>query len=351
MFLKKFYFFKKNRRHVFISVCVFAILSLIFIKKNANNEIYAVDPLVVSYNGQSPPSPIFEISNFLPGDEIEKNFEIKNLSPQTQSVFLKAVKIEESQNFSNILEVVVGLKNGAYIFGGSLGVKTLNNLFSSEKIDLGQLSPNEQKTFRIKVSFPAHAGNEYQNAKVIFDLIFANEIFEIKLPPECEELQGLVTKVVEGTLGNDIIHASSANELILAFEGNDKIYGNSGHDCIVAHDGNDHVFGGSGNDIVIAGNGNDKIEADSGDDKILAGDGNDDILGGSGNDKIYLGFGNDVLRGESGNDFLYGQARNDSLFGESGNDFLNGGEDIDNLHGGSGIDTCQEGETNHSCEI
>ena len=44
------------------------------IRDARNNDIYAVDPLIVTYNGGPPPNPVFIVTNMLPGDEIEKEF-------------------------------------------------------------------------------------------------------------------------------------------------------------------------------------------------------------------------------------------------------------------------------------
>src|SRR3989344_3534014 len=345
---------KKNNLRKIIALVLLPIITvgLLFIyNKNKVNEIYAVDPLIVTYDGGPPPDPVFEVTNMLPGDEVEKEFNVKNDSPQSEEVLMKGIKDTETEEFADILEIIVGEVGGPDIFGGTTGFKTLEDFFAVGDISLGNFPAGTDKSYRVKVKFPSSSGNEYQNALVIFDIIWKTDLPPIELPPECEELEGIITKVVEGTPGNDHIHGSVASELILAYEGNDKVDASSGHDCVVLGDGNDQVDSESGNDIVIGGEGNDNIDTGSGNDKVYGGPGNDDIRTGSGTDYVEGGSGNDTIRGGSDVDTLYGNEGNDNMRGNSGNDFLDGGPDTDVLNGNAGTDTCVNGETLNSCEL
>src|SRR3989344_1340205 len=300
------------------------------IRDARNNDIYAVDPLIVTYNGGPPPNPVFIVTNMLPGDEIEKEFNVKNDSPDNVDVVMKGIKTTETQEFADILEIIIGEVADADIFGGTTGFKTLEDFFVEGNISLGNVPAGGDRDFRVKVLFPSSAGNEYQNALVIFDIEWRTVI---DLPDECQELEGIVTEIVEGTEGDDNIHATTAPELILAKGGNDKVDASSGSDCVVLGDGNDYVRSESGNDIVLGGNGNDKIISGSGNDTVYGGPGNDNISTGSGADKAYGGEGDDKISTGSGNDYADG---------ESG---------VDNISGGSGTDTCLNEETASSCEF
>lgn len=334
-------------------------------QQNKVNQVYAVDPLIVTYNGGAPPDPMFEVFNMLPGDMEEKTFNVENDSPDPVDVEMTAVKTDEDKDFAGILDIEIeDLSTSTIIFSGKL-----QDLFDSPPINLGTFPAGSDKSFRVKVQFPTSAGNEYQNALVIFDIIWRVEIPLDDIPEECAHLAHQIVNVIEGTEGdddihgthksdlilsyggNDIIDASSDSDCIVAGEGDDTIYAESGDDVILAGPGNDIVSSGSGNDIVYGGEGDDNITTGSGNDTVFGGPGNDTIDTGSGDDYVEGGSGNDTIAGGSDNDELYGQEGDDNIRGNSGDDFLHGGADTDDLDGDSGTDTCVAGETLNSCEL
>ena len=376
----------KIRRTLALILLPFVSFGLFLVIKNAqlSRSAYAVDPLVVTYAGGPPPNPMFVVTDMLPGDEVEKVFNVKNDSPDPQNVIMDGIKTEEVGDFAGILEVLITDEVPNTYFSG-----TLQDFFDSPPISLGTFPSGSDKNFRVKVKFPSGAGNEYQNAKVVFDIIWKSESAPppIELPEECRHLAGIITTVIEGTEGDDFILGERASELILAKGGRDYVLASKGDDCIVGGEGNDYLLDGSdGNDVIIGGPGNDRIDGsddkdiiygngggdsieggnnedliyggegndviDSGghDDKVYGEGGDDNIQGGSENDEIYGGVGADNIEGESGNDKLYGNEGDDNLDGGSGLDFLNGGPDTDTLNGGSNTDTCINGEIVSSCE-
>lgn len=310
------------------------------------NEIHAVDPLQISYNGSAPPDPMFIVLNMLPGDEEEKTFVVKNTIEDAFDVEMTAFKTDEEKNFAQILEVEIErLSDASIIFSG-----ILQNLFDSPPIPLGNFPGESEESYRVKVKFPASAGNEYQEALVVFDINWRAEIPDNLIPPECEHLAAKIVNVVEGTDGNDKIFATFKSDLILSYDGDDWIHASSGDDCIVTGNGNNYVEAGSGDDVIIGGDGDDEFWGGSGNDIIYGGGGNDKIYGGSGNDIIFGGPGDDFIDGGSGNDLLYGEEGNDTIRGGSDDDFLDGGPGVNNLHGNSGNDTCTNGAVYNSCE-
>lgn len=77
-----------------------------------------------------------------------------------------------------------------------------------------------------------------------------------KKPPACEGwfLTNLVTGTgtISGTVGNDLILASSMADIIDGLGGDDCIVGGSGDDQITGGDGNDVCMGGLDNDTFMA---------------------------------------------------------------------------------------------------
>lgn len=174
---------------------------------------------------------------------------------------------------------------------------------------------------------------------------------------------------LRGSVGNDLIEGTGAEELIFGDWGDDTIRSGGGRDSISGGGGadwvdggasNDLVFGGSGFDTLHGGNGNDTLVGDAhadslfgggGRDILIGGDGFDNLLGGGGNDTLWAGSSADRLYGGDGNDWmsagsnfsitvdgLWGEAGNDTLFGNAGYDMLDGGDGADVLDGGHQAD-------------
>ena len=371
----------------------FVFVGMFLVYKNAqiSRKAYSAgDPLIVTYTPEGPPPnpPMFVVSNMLPGDEYPsdgngKLFNVKNGSDEDESVVMDAIMTIEEKNFADILDIEIIELPSTNIFSGKLQA-----FLDSPPINLGNFAPGADKTYRVKVKFPSSAENEYQLAKVVFDIIWQTQGPEIEIPRDCSAWSGLITRVVEGTEGNDFIFGTRASELFILKGGNDLVFGGKGDDVIIGgegndfwldgSDGNDCIIGGPGNDkldgsddydllygnegndkidgsddddLIYGGDGNDNIDAGGNNDKVWGGIGNDNIEGGAGNDEIHGEEGNDTIDGESGNDKLYGESGNDNIKGGSGQDFLDGGPDTDTQNGGSNTDTCINGETNTSCEL
>lgn len=113
---------------------------------------------------------------------------------------------------------------------------------------------------------------------------------------------------ITGTNGDDTLHGSIEDDLILGLDGRDQIFCSTG-----------------------AG-------SDPGDDTVFGGRGDDSIFGANGDDWLYGGGKEDFLVGNGGNDRLYGERHDDELWGMQGRDRLIGGQGSDTLWGGTGRD-------------
>lgn len=320
-----------RRKSIIFILSLTVLLSLVFVwLEQKPRSVRAYGHLSVDM-GVPSGEPIFVINNFLPGDCVVRNITVTN----DDTLPIETAVRSDNETFTNNLPDVLAITISEN--GNTLYQQILTQFFTdSESLDgipLSTLNPNQTKTYDFKICFNSNAGNEYQNAQTIFDLIFGEVISPITLPAECSHLQGIITQKIEGTAGKDKLRGTSADELIIGNGGNDEITGGSGRDCIVGGDGNDKLEGGSGDDI------------------ILGYGGNDDIDGGSGDDVIYAGAGNDKIKGGSGDDYILGGDGNDDIEGQSGDDLMNGGNGNDKINGASGKDTCQEGENLTSCEL
>ncbi|MCC5624969.1 calcium-binding protein [Nostoc sp. CHAB 5715] len=160
-----------------------------------------------------------------------------------------------------------------------------------------------------QVVFTAVAGQTYQIAVDGFRSRQGSINLNLNLAPNYTQI---------GTVGNDFLFGTGANDVIRGQAGNDVIYGNGGTDYLQGDAGNDSLYGASGADYIDGGADND----------VLYGNGGKDILiGGAGNDLIY---------GGSDADYILGGAGNDTIYANGGGDFINSGSGLDTIWLGSG---------------
>lgn len=341
-----------------------ALAAVILTNNLLPRTAFAVGDLTINW-GVPSGDPIFVVNNMAPGDPCEtRTVNVLNNAATSRDVAVRGEETDEVNNLGSVLTIEINKVGSGTVYGPV----TLDQFFadssSANAIALSTHTPGQDFDYDFTVCFPDSAGNEFQNASVVFDLSIG-----INMPTPDECLDMVFANTIFGTAGNDRIRGTSAPELIFGLEGNDRIDGGGGDDCIVGGEGNDKVNDSTGKDVIVGGLGNDDIDAGSNDDLVVGNDGNDKLVGGSGNDLVFGNSGEDKLEGGSGNDELHGQDENDlieggsgqdQLFGEAGNDNLKGGSDDDLLNGGvgnnvlngeSGTDTCINGPTRIKCEL
>lgn len=343
----------KQRLLIIISLVLIGIIGFqnnwfgLFEKKTA----YAVGDLNVIW-GVPDGDPIFVVSNMLPGDMEQRTVSVLNGASSPRPVGVRGVKTEEIASFSGVLDFVIS-KNGTDLYGGTspTGPKTLQDFFDESEgpngLFLSEVAAGGSTSYTFKAMFPPGSGNEFQGAKVVFDLIIG---ISIDIPDECEAID-LSPNPIIGTTQGETLNGTSENDLILGLEGADIIFGNGGHDCILGGKGAENsIFGGEGNDVIFGNEGADSIYGEGGDDLIFGGSGADTLRGGDGDDHLIGNENADLLEGGNNNDLLEGNDGADTLRGEAGDDNLIGGAGIDSANGGPDIDTC-DAESETGCEI
>ncbi|SFO99664.1 autotransporter passenger strand-loop-strand repeat-containing protein [Bradyrhizobium sp. Ghvi] len=171
--------------------------------------------------------------------------------------------------------------------------------------------------------------------------------------------------IIEGTTGNDIIHAYGIFNTIHGNGGNDAIYAGlygtvdvpSGDSTVFLEgfdnrvsggDGNVAVKGATGATMIALGNGNDTIDASGygniitlgdGKDIVHPGDGASTTTAGNGNDQVTLsGFGNKVVLG-NGDDVVSGGGGANNVTLGDGNNTVDLGGMVNQITVGSGTNT------------
>ncbi|GAA4597023.1 hypothetical protein GCM10023194_70690 [Planotetraspora phitsanulokensis] len=137
-----------------------------------------------------------------------------------------------------------------------------------------------------------------------------------------------IQNVIVATTGNELISGTGANDLIIGRGGNDTVNGNGGADCVTTGSGNDQITttggddwidAGGGNNVVRAGDGANTVATASGNDQITTGDGDDTVNAGGGNNTVTTGGGADTITTASGNDGIDCGAGSDTARAGGGN--------------------------------
>ena len=232
--------------------------------------VQAVGDLDVDW-GVPPGHSLFNISNMLPGDSVSKSVTIHNGASSPTPITIHGTKKSETGGLSEVLAVVIA-NGGADLYGGTspTGPKTLSQ-FLSESADfngvhLADIPSDETIIITITVTFPHEAGNEYQYARVIFDLTIG---IDITVPEQCRHID-FFGEPIFGTDHNDTLRGTRHNDLIFGYGGDDTIRAGWGDDCVVAGAGNDTVYGRRGDDVLFGNEGYDKIRGNQGTDQCEA---------------------------------------------------------------------------------
>jgi len=340
-----------------LCVVVFAVVSFMLWRNTDATKVFAVGDLNIIW-GVPDGDPIFVVANMLPGDEESRTVEVVNNASSARPVAVRGVKTSELLAFAGILDFVIS-EEGVEIWTGKL-----QDFFDEPSIPLTLLGAGDTTHYTFAAAFPNVAGNEYQGAEVVFDIIFG---IDSDIPAECQHIEFTGDPIfgtegddsIDGTRGNDLVFALEGDDYVTTFggddcivggAGNDELRGETGHDIIFGNEGDDLVVGAVGRDLLFGGDGNDTIRGENNEDEIYGGDGDDFITGGNSADLIHGDDGADTIRSENGGDEVFGDAGNDNLDGGNGNDFLTGGADSDSINGKNGTDTC-DGEIEVQCEL
>jgi len=115
-----------------------------------------------------------------------------------------------------------------------------------------------------------------------------------------------------GTAGDDVILGTAGNETIYGNGGKDRLCGGGGDDHLVGGAGRDRLSGDEGNDLLNGGAGMHQVlNGGIGNDIIHAQGYDDTASGGPGNDILISTSAFVVLRGNSGDDTITSDYRND----------------------------------------
>ena len=158
----------------------------------SNKNVRAVGDLAVSFET----IPLFDESNFIPGDSVTKWVEVKNNGAEDRLVAVRAHNITGSEPNPILPEVLeLGITEDTNGSSAEIYRDSLENFFNLDSLALSNLAPGPGTTYYFTVSMDFDVGNEYQGKQVVFDLIFGYE---------CEEPggDGCVWNIAAQNVGN-----------------------------------------------------------------------------------------------------------------------------------------------------
>ncbi len=132
-------------------------------------------------------SPVFNITDMLPGDTITRTITVKNGSSAPRLLSVKGQKTSEALNFSSGLFLSIS-RGSALIYGPGLLSDFFVDSATAGGVSLASLAGKSRAAFTFRVGFPAASGNNYQGARVVFDL----NIGKLLLLPKSCRLSGYI---------------------------------------------------------------------------------------------------------------------------------------------------------------
>ncbi|MDO4618572.1 MAG: LPXTG cell wall anchor domain-containing protein [Clostridia bacterium] len=139
--------------------------SLLFVKAEAAEENG-----VELYRGNAEGNLSFRVMDMLPGDIETKTYNIKVHHHANLKVYFTAVVMDETKNLSDILNIkVTHVENNNVIYDGSFADMTMDGYEEYFYASQGKITV---ATYKIEVSLPTSAGNEYQSAMLKADFMW-----------------------------------------------------------------------------------------------------------------------------------------------------------------------------------
>ncbi len=141
------------------------------------------------YKGNPNDNEKFSVKNMLPGDTEVKYFCVKMSHENDITLYFETEVTSQTKNLGEILHIkVTHLENGNVLFDG-----TFNEMKSQRFLE--KMPQNSKKEtiayYKIEVSLPTFAGNEYQAAMLYADFRWYVEDVEHLLPPQTSDLNNL----------------------------------------------------------------------------------------------------------------------------------------------------------------
>jgi len=110
------------------------------------------------------PTPLFNASNFMPGDSKEGEITISNTGTESKDAYIEAVNVSPDDDLSSQMVIKI-YENGSQIYSASF-----QDFLNAGPIELEEIAGGSSKTFLLEVTFLENTGNDYQDKSLGFDI-------------------------------------------------------------------------------------------------------------------------------------------------------------------------------------
>lgn len=167
-----------NKRIIFfiLGLITIGVLGNQFMKERGKGDrVDAAGKLTFTFNNLPPNAPVFNETDFKPGDCYTREVAAQNNGQKAALISVKAANIDDPHLMSNVLFLTIS--EGPAVLYGDGNSKTLENFFTDstatvDGLPLSTLSKSASTTYTFKVCMPSETGNEWQEKKLVFDLLF-----------------------------------------------------------------------------------------------------------------------------------------------------------------------------------
>ncbi len=117
-------------------------------------------PLEVTFGS----TPLFSVSNFMPGDEKEGDITIGNNGDSSQNAYVEAVNVFNDDGLASQMELQI-LEDLTEIYNDNF-----ETFLNAGPVSLSSIGTSDSKIYTLKISFIENADNDYQGKSLGFDV-------------------------------------------------------------------------------------------------------------------------------------------------------------------------------------
>jgi len=183
--------FRSKRKKSILILAAFATAMVIF---GGNSDLRAADPNIIFQS-----APLFNEVNFLPGQEVTRWVQAKNITESPRTVAARVSGFSDPDVLGNQLNLTI--KQGATV----LYAKTLTQFFNDGEIVFSEIAPSATVQYDFSVTFDPATGNAYMLKSLTFDILVG---FTDTQPPAGPTINGFTGS--SGGGGGAVILASVA---------------------------------------------------------------------------------------------------------------------------------------------
>lgn len=153
---------------VILAVVVVGLVTVVISKQERPRVVHALGGLIVTF----PSTPMFNMTNMVPGDSITKTVTVNNSSGLARMVAVKADGVVRTPTSSPFLDsaLTIEIRDGATTLYGPVSLSTFLNDTNPNGTILNIINNGQTRNYDFEVVFPTSAGNPYQGLRVEFDL-------------------------------------------------------------------------------------------------------------------------------------------------------------------------------------